>query len=160
MASQGSNRDDLLKALLEAHRTEYYTSWGSSYFEASGHTPWTILGAGPVPPQGPQPDTITIDPNFNEVLPAAGPYISKLFQVSGSADTAVVSLLAGYGRLHDQSFSVNTALDESGPIALCLKQGGCKCPDGSPGASEVTQKTALPQSIRLNGAKRRRRSAL
>src|SRR5579862_6586542 len=146
----GGNDSDAFTALVEGHHIEYFTSWGSSYFVVSGNKPWTITGPGTPPTTGPAPQTITIDPQFNDVLPPAGPYQGELFQLSGNADIAMVSLLTGYGRLHDQGFSLDTALDASGPLALCLK-GGCKCPDGSPGASMFTKNAVAPLSIGING---------
>ena len=147
----GGNDSDAFTALVEGHHIEYFASWGSSYFVVSGNKPWTMTGPGTPPTTGPAPQTITIDPQFNDVLPPAGPYQGELFQLSGNADIAMVSLLTGYGRLHDQGFSLDTALDASGPLALCLKQGGCKCPDGSPGASMFTKNAVAPLSIGING---------
>jgi hypothetical protein len=44
-------------------------------------------------------------------------------------------------------------LDPSGPTALCLKSGGCACPDGSPGASTITQRATAPISVGLNAGR-------
>ena len=147
----GGNSTDAFSALLQGNQIQYFTSWGSSYFLVSGNTPWTMIGPGSPPTTGPAPTAITVDSQTNEALSPAGPYQGELFQLSGSADILIVSLLTGYGRLHDSDFALNTALDVSGPLMLCLKTGGCTCPDGSPGASLSTQRATLPLSIGING---------
>ncbi len=146
----GGHEADAFNALLEGYRDEFFTSWASSYFEVAGRKPWMMGGPGPVPQAGPTPQSVTIDPNYADVL-TSGSDQSTLFQISGSADVAVVSLLTGYGRLHDQGFAVDTALDASAPLVLCLKQGGCKCPDGSPGASLTATNATAPLSLGING---------
>ncbi|HEY6938728.1 MAG TPA: VWD domain-containing protein [Terriglobales bacterium] len=139
-----------LNVLTEGYQSEYYTTWGSSYFKVSGNKPWTMLGPGKLPDTGPPPQTITVGPEFADLLRADSD-ISALYQLSGSADIVTVSLMTGYGRLHDSKFSLDTALDSSGPLILCLKQGGCKCPDGSEGASLFTKQATAPVSIGING---------
>ncbi len=148
----GEHNEEALAALLQGHQDEYFTSWGSSYFEVSGQKPWEMLGPGTPPTSNaPPPQQITVDANYNDLLPPAAKYESKIFQVSGSADIVTVALLTGYGRLHDKAFAIDTALDSSAPLVLCLKQGGCKCPDGSDGASLFTKNAAAPLSIGING---------
>jgi len=147
----GRNSTDAFNYLVQGHQVEYFTSWGASYFETSGHAPWMMVGPGSPPTTGPTPTVVSVDADTGEALAPAGPYSSGLFQLSGSADIAVVSLLTGYGRVHDQNFALDTALDVSGPLALCLKQSGCTCPDGSPGASLFTQRVTAPIWIGING---------
>ncbi len=147
----GGNSIDAFNALLQGNQIQYFTSWGSSYFEVSGHTPWTMVGPGSPPTTGPAPTEITVDSQTTELLAPARPYAGMLFRLSGSADILMVSLLTGYGRLHDSNFALDTALDVSGPLALCLKASGCTCPDGSPGASLSTKRATLPLSIGING---------
>ncbi len=149
-ADIGGHNADAFNALLQGYRDEFFTSWASSYFEQAGHKPWMMGGPGPVQATGPAPQAVSLDPNYTNVL-TAGSDQSALFQISGGADVAIVSLLTGYGRLHDQGFSVDTALDSSAPLVLCLKQGGCKCPDGSPGASQYTTDATAPLSLGING---------
>ncbi len=62
-----------------------------------------------------------------------------------------MTLASGYGKVHDQGYTVDKTLDTTAPTALCLKQGGCKCPDGSPGASEHTTQATGPISVGANG---------
>ncbi len=149
----GANHDDegAFQLLVQGTASTYYTSWGSSYFEAAGHAPWVMLNPGSPPKSGPAPASITVDSGSIEALPTVGPAESALVQVSGGADIVGVYLYTGYGRLHDQGFAVDTALVNSAPLKLCLKQGGCACPDGSPGASQFTQAAIAPLFIGING---------
>ncbi len=149
--SAGGNSTDALNTLLQGNQIQYFTSWGSSYFEVSGNTPWTMIGPGSPPTTGPAPTEISVDSQTNETLSPAGPYQGGLFRLSGSADILIVSLMTGYGRLHDSNFALDTALDVSGPLMLCLKTAGCTCPDGTPGASLSTQRATAPLSIGING---------
>jgi len=152
MAGLGHNSAPAFNFLVQGNQIEYFTSWGSSYFEVFGHAPWTMAGPGSPPSTGPPPNPATAATDTADILnPSAGPSQSGLFQVSSSADIVIVRLLTGYGRLHDQNFAVDTALDVSGPLALCLMEGGCTCPDGSPGASLSTQRASAPLSIGISG---------
>jgi hypothetical protein len=137
--------------LIQGYRENYFTTWGSSYFLASGRKPWTMSGPGPVPSAGPAPEIRKITSQDTEFLTADSD-VSALFTLSPSGvDVIGVSLMTGYGRLHDESFGVDTALDTSGPLVLCVKQGGCKCPDGSPGASLLSKDAKPPLSVGING---------
>ncbi len=142
---------DAFTDLIEGHHLDYYNSWGSSYFETGGRRPWTMQGPGTPPSTGPTPQAISVDTNTSETLDPAGPYLGEQFLVSGNPDVLMVSLMTGYGRLRDQAFAVDNDLDSSAPLALCLKLGGCKCPDGSDGASMFTTNATSPLSIGING---------
>jgi hypothetical protein len=145
---QGSNA--ALTTLIQGNQLQYFTSWGSSYFEVAGNQPWTMMGPWTPPSTGAPPTVIPLSSETNEYL-SAGSDTSALYQLTGSAEIVYVTLLTGYGRLHDQNFGVDVALDSSGPLLLCVKDGGCKCPEGTTGpALNVTQAT-LPISIGING---------
>jgi hypothetical protein len=146
----GGNSADAFNALVQGNQIQYFTSWGSSYFLTSGHTPWTMVGPGSPPTTGPTPTVVSLDSQTDELLTAESDQ-SAVYQLSGSADIVMVTLMTGYGRLHDQNFGLDTALDASGPLALCLKDGGCKCPDGTAGASLFTQQATPPLSLGING---------
>jgi hypothetical protein len=145
---QGSNA--ALTKLIEGNELQYYTSWGSSYFEVAGNQPWTMLGPWTPPGTGPAPTVIPLSSETNEYL-SAGSDTSALYQLTGSAEILYVTLLTGYGRLHDQNFGVDVALDSSGPLLLCVKEGGCKCPEGSAAPALNTMQATLPISIGING---------
>src|SRR5579883_230262 len=137
--------------LIAGHEVTYFTDWGSSYFEVNQKTPWDMLTRIPAGSKGPEPQPVTVDNTTTEMLPAAGQFQGELFHLDGSADIVIVSLLTGYGRLHDEGFKIDEALDVGGPLALCLSQGGCKCPDGSAGASLFTKPATRPIAIGING---------
>ncbi|MGP8097585.1 MAG: VWD domain-containing protein [Steroidobacteraceae bacterium] len=153
LVTLGKNGNDTaaFNALLQAQAVPYFTSWGSSYFRVSDKTPWNILGPGTPPPSSLAPTQVAVNSGSDEALAPALSYEGRQFQLTGSPDLLVVSLLSGYGRLHDANFALDTALDISGPLALCLKTSGCKCPDGSPGASMSTKRATMPLSIGING---------
>ena len=145
---QGSNA--ALTTLIQGNQLQYYSSWGSSYFEVAGNQPWTMLGPWTPPSTGPSPTVIPLASETNEYL-SADSDTSALYQLTGSAEIVYVTLLTGYGRLHDQNFGVDVALDSSGPLLLCVKDGGCKCPEGSTGPALNTIQATLPISIGING---------
>ncbi len=153
MVQVGTNGNDVgaLSLLLLAHETEYYASWGSSYFREKGKIPWAIVGPGNPPDNSPSPQSVTVAAGTLEALAPAGPYLGEQFQLQASTEIVGVSLLTGYGRIHDGNFSLDTDLTPSAPLILCLKQGGCKCPDGSPGASMITKNAVAPISAGING---------
>jgi hypothetical protein len=151
LAGIGKNDKAAFDLLIQGHAVDYYTAWGSSYFEVGGNTQWAMLSPGSPPTSGPAPDPVSVDAGTDANLTPVGPYQSGLFQLSGNADIVVVRLLTGYGRLHDSNFALDTALDVSGPLALCLRAGGCTCPDGSPGASLSTKRATAPLSVGING---------
>jgi hypothetical protein len=140
-----------LKYLIEGNEDSYFSSWGSSYYLTSGKTPWTMSGPGHPPESGYTPGGVSVGPDATTVLDAAS-WQARMAQISGDADIVIVSLLTGYGRVHDQPFNIDTRLDTSGPVALCIKPGGCTCPDGSPGASVTTQRATAPVSVGMEGA--------
>src|SRR5581483_6184690 len=76
---------------------------------------------------------------------------AQLWKIEGHADIVIVGLLTGYGRLHDEGFHLDTQLTDGQPVALCLKGGGCTCPDGTPGASLVTKPATRPVAIGVDG---------
>jgi len=154
-AGVGGNDADPFKLLIQGNATNYYTSWGSSYFQVGGtNVSWKISGPGSPPGSGPPPMSISVDPGADTDLPPVEPDEAGLFTLNGGADVVMVSLLTGYGRLHDQAFGLDTALDTSGPLALCLKAGGCTCPDGTPGASMFTQPATAPLAVGVDGGDR------
>jgi hypothetical protein len=152
MVTAGASGNNLtaLGLLIAGHEISYYTSWGSSYFESPSNQPWRMNGPGSPPTSGPAPDSVTVSVD-NDAMINIGPYQARLTQAQSTADIVLVSLMTGYGRLHDQDFVVDTDLDSSGPLGLCLKAGGCTCPDGSPGASLITKLAKAPVSIGSDG---------
>jgi hypothetical protein len=137
--------------LIHGYDHDFYTSWGSSYFVDRDHAAWTIGGPGEPPTSGPAPSAITLYDGFNAGLAPAPQTTAETFSLSGDADVAVVALYSGYGRLHDSGYALDTELTPSASLSLCLKSGGCKCPDGSDGASLFTKPATLPLSIGLDG---------
>ena len=71
--------------------------------------------------------------------------------MSGESDILLVALLTGYGRVHDQGWGIDTPLDASGPLALCLRDAGCKCDDDSSGHVMETQPAHKPIAIGIDG---------
>jgi von Willebrand factor type D domain len=153
MIGVGLNGNDLaaLGLLLQGNQADYYTTWGSSYFRVTNNIPWTIFGPGAPPNNSPAPQMISVDSQTMELLSPAAPYLGEQFQLQGNPDLLGVMLFTGYGRAHDANFGVDTPLVVSAPLILCLKQGGCRCPDGSPGASMVAKNATAPISIGING---------
>lgn len=152
----GGNDDSAFHSLVADHEIDYYNRWGASYFQDAGHGPWKIAGPGQPPTYdpsdgGPNPTPVTVDAGTAEMLPSVGPDQSAIYTITGSADIVTVSLMEGYGRVHDEGFGIDKDLDSSDPLVLCLKQGGCKCPDGSEGASLFTTQAAAPISVGING---------
>src|SRR5207245_2013542 len=47
LAGMGRNDTDPFKMLIQGNEIQYYTSWGSSYFEVSGNTHWSMMSRGP-----------------------------------------------------------------------------------------------------------------
>lgn len=153
MISAGLNGQDqaALTLLLQGNQNDYFTNWGSSYFRVSSQTPWNIAGPGDPPKNSPAPQSVSIAPQEAKLLTPAAPYTGELFQVQGTVDIIGIKLLSGYGRVHDATFSLDSALSTSGPLILCVKQGGCRCPDGTPGVSMYTKQATAPISVGING---------
>jgi hypothetical protein len=150
-AAVGGDDVTALKALIEGNEDAYFSAWGSSYFLTAGKVPWTMSGPGYPPQSGYTPGGVSVDPDSGNVVDAAS-WQARTVNLSGGADIFIVSLLTGYGRVHDEGFKIDARLDTSGPLALCVKSGGCTCPDGSPGASTSTQRATAPISVGMEGA--------
>ncbi|HUL72059.1 MAG TPA: VWD domain-containing protein [Vicinamibacterales bacterium] len=148
-ASQGANNEAALNTLIKGAASSYYSSWGPSYFQQA-HDLWRIARPSAPSMSGPAPDPTNLVPGAGTQI-SAGKYQATITNVTSEADLLVVSLLTGYGRLHDSGFHVDTALDSGGPIVLCLKQGGCKCDDGSDGAGMTTTDATAPIAIGIDG---------
>ncbi len=152
VAALNGSDDAAFKSLISGYESQFYSAWGASYFlEPAAHWQWGMQSPGQAPDHGPAPTSVTVNSATDETLTPVEPYQSGLVQLSGDADIVVVKLLTGYGRLHDHDFAIDTALEAAGPLALCVKTGGCKCPDGSPGASLSTKLATMPVSIGING---------
>ena len=151
-AVTSENGDDAgtLASYIQGVAESYFSTWGASYFQQTNYR-WKITGPGQPPSSGPAPDDVEINPGTDTTISAPS-YQATLASVSGGSDFIVVALLTGYGRVHDQGWAVDTALDPSGPIVLCLREAGCKCEDEPdiPLPPEVKQATA-PISIGIDG---------
>lgn len=148
-AGEGDQNTAAFNLLIQRHEEEFYSSWGSSYFVVSGHTPWTMSGPADAPTSGPGPTDVTINDSSNVGLMPADPDTAQIFSVSGGADIALVALYTGYARVHDSGFDIDAELTSSAPLALCRKSGGRTCPDGTPGASLFTKQATAPLAIGL-----------
>jgi len=145
----GGDNEAPFFSLIQGNEDAYLASWGSSYFLTEGQTPWTMTGPGHPPTTGIGPQSMTVAPDSATPIYIMEPYRADMREVTGGADIIGVSLFSGYGRLHDKDFGINMPLDTSGKVLLCVKQGGCRCPDGSMGASFVTKPAAAPIDIGL-----------
>jgi uncharacterized protein YdeI (BOF family) len=139
-----------LNTLIQGVSSSYFSSWGASYFQQP-HDRWNIHGPGHPPSSGPAPDSITVNHGDEKVLDSTPSYQASLYNVSGDADIVTVKLLSGYGRLHDAGYGIDTSLDASGPLVLCLKNGGCTCPPDSTGKVIATKEARGPLSVGLDG---------
>ena len=140
-----------LALLLGSDSSRFYSTWGGSYYEDQSQTDWHMAGPGIPPTTGPTPRSITIANGDAQEIGLFGAYQAAQTTIDATADILVVNLTSGYGKAHDSGYTVDKTLDTSAPLALCMKQGGCKCPDGSPGASEHTIPATSPISIGLDG---------
>ena len=91
---------------------------------------------------------MTINPG-TETSISAPSYQATLANVSGESDILFVALLTGYGRVHDQGWGIDTPLDASGPLALCLRDAGCTCEDE--GHVMETKPAHWPIAIGIDG---------
>ena len=149
-AGLGGQDSAALKRLMESGSELFYSSWGASYFADQQHVDWYMGGPGK-PPSNSSPQTVTINNDDAHEIGLYGPYQAHQVSIDSSADILTINLTSGYGKVHDSAYKVDRTLDTSAPLALCLKQGGCTCPDGSPGASEHTIPATSPISIGLDG---------
>ena len=138
-----------MSTFIEGISTSYCSTWGASYFQQTNYR-WKITGPGQPPFSGPAPDDVTINPGTETMITAA-PYQATLANVSGGSDILLIALLTGYGRVHDQGWGIDTALDASGPLALCLRDAGCKCDGDGEGHVMETQKANGPIAIGIDG---------
>jgi hypothetical protein len=138
--------------LTDGYRVPYYTSWAASYFLTSGRPNWTMSNPGTPPTSTPPPLTLAVNDTDVKVLPQIGFFQAETVTVQSNADILVIALDSGFARLHDEWFDVDQQMLASDVAALCLKSGGCTCPDGTPGASLATKRATAPISVGLEGA--------
>jgi hypothetical protein len=141
--------DAVLKAAIAGFGDKFFSSWGASYFRDTRYQ-WQITGPGLAMNGRPEPDKITLGEGELKVL-AAGQYEATQTNVETPEDILEVALVQGYGRVHDASFAIDTALDTGAPLSLCVRLGGCTCPPDSEGKVPDTQKASTPISIGLEG---------
>lgn len=151
VANIGGHDKAVLSMLIGGDSDHYYNSWGASYFQDSPPD-WHMVGPG-TPPTSSAPggSVVAVSNGDNKDIASSGQYQATRVTITGNADIVVVVLASGYGEIHDEGYNVNQTLSTSSPLALCLKSGGCKCPDGSPGASEHTIPATGPISVGLDG---------
>jgi hypothetical protein len=150
-ADIGHHDQAALTMLMSSGSNHYYSSWASSYYEDQAHTDWHMAGPSTPPTTGPSPDNQTINDGDIKDIAQDGKDQAHPITISGSADILIIVLAAGYGQAHDQDYGMEKTLSTSAPLALCQKSGGCKCPDGSPGASEHTIPSQGLVSLGLDG---------
>ncbi len=138
-------------ALTDGYRTDYYTSWGSSYFLESSQPKWTMVNPGTPPNARLPPTTVTVNDKDMKFLPWANAFEAETLQVESNADILAIRLEAGYGRVHDTGLKIDQQMLSGDFVVLCLKAGGCTCPDGSAGASLLTKVATAPISLGLEG---------
>ena len=149
--STGSQDSDALQTLIGSTSDRFYAGWGPSYFLDAAGVDWHMGGPGPVSSSGPSPDTVTIGNDDGQDIGLLDPYLAHQVTIDGDADILVITLASGYGEVHDQGYGVSVTLDDMAPLKLCLRSGGCACPDGSPGASAITTQATGPISVGLDG---------
>ncbi len=129
------------------------STWGGSYFlDSAADATGTCRGPGPGPVRRvPSPTDVTIGNDDGQQHRAARPRTSPTRSPSRVTPTSWSSpwpRVTGGAR---PGLQAGQALDDTRRTALCLKQGGCTCPDGSPGASEHTTQATGPISVGPNG---------
>ncbi len=138
------------KGLIAGVSDRYYDTRGASYYETHDGPDWFMGGPG-TPSSGASPRSVNIGPDDGQEIGLLDPYQAAQTDITGNADVLVITLSSGYGKAHDADFGVDKTLDTMAPLALCLKDGGCKCPDGSPGASEHSIQAKGTISVGLDG---------
>src|ERR1700730_18640890 len=147
----GGNSAAAFADLVQGSENEYYSTWGSSYFITHDHREWTMMGPAHPPDTGIAPQAISVGDGEIKTVAFLGPYQAQTTTVSTAADILVVGLYHGYGRVHDEGFAIDTALDASGTLALCVKAGGGACPDGSPGRPLIHNTAEEPAALCIEG---------
>ena len=137
--------------LVGSDSNRFYSTWGGSYYEDQTQSDWHMGGPGIPPTTGPSPRSVTIANDDAQEIGLFGAYQAAQTTIDATADILVVNLTSGYGKAHDNGYAMDRTLDTSAPLALCMNPGGCKCPDGSPGASEHTIPATSPVSVGLDG---------
>lgn len=150
--------DAALKAEIASFSDSFLTNWGASYFRDSRH-PWQINGPALAATTRHEPEKISLGQDEVKLV-SAGAWETYQANVDTNEDLVKVSLTAGYGRLHDGVWDLNTPLDLSAPLLLCTRVGGCSCPAGTEGKVPETRKASPPISIGLEGADTSARLAL
>ncbi len=150
-ADIGHQDQAALTLLMSSGSNRYYSSWGSSYYEDSSHGDWRMAGPSTPPTTGPAPDQQHINDGDIKDIASDAAYKAHPITIDGSADILIIVLAAGYGEAHDQDFGMERTLTNTAPLALCQMSNGCKCPDGSAGASEFTTPSQGLVSLGLDG---------
>ena len=150
-ADIGHHDTAALTLLMGSGSDHYYSAWGSSYYEDATHGDWRMAGPSSPPTTGPAPDSQHINDGDIKDIASDAAYKAHPITIDGSADVLIIVLAAGYGQAHDQDYGMEKTLTNTAPLALCQKSGGCKCPDGSAGASEFTIPSQGLVSLGLEG---------
>jgi hypothetical protein len=151
-AGIGGHDVQALDVLMGSHSQHYFDSWGPSYYEDSFQPDWRMAGPGMPPTSGPVASTsVTVNAGATVDIASQPQYVAQDVSLVGDADVVVVVMASGYGEIHDNGYKINQTLSDTAPVALCLKSGGCKCPNGSPGASEFTLQATIPISLGFDG---------
>ena len=150
-ADIGHQDQAALTLLMGGSSNHYYSAWGSSYYEDASHNDWRMKGPSQPPTTGPAPDSQHLNDGDIKDIATDAAYKAHPITIDGSADILVIVMATGYGEAHDQDFGMERTLTNTAPLALCQKSGGCKCPDGTAGASEFTIPSQGLVSLGLDG---------
>ncbi len=143
---------DAFQYLIGGQVFDYYTTWGPSYFLEGAKPNWGMTSPGQPPMQKHAPLEITVNAGDEKIFPDVGYYEAGTVKLSSDAYILAVGVFTGYGRLHDEKFGLDTVLTADTTVPMCLKSGGCTCPDGSAGASLITKPAKAPIYLGLAGA--------
>jgi hypothetical protein len=142
---------DAFQYLIAGYQPQYFMTWGPSYFLDATKPDWRMSSPGQPPTQMHAPLEITVNAGDEKIFPEVGHYEAGTVKLSSNADILVFGAATGYGRLHDEKFGLDKLFADT-TVPMCLKPGGCTCPDGSAGASLITKPAKAPIYIGLAGA--------
>ena len=150
VAGINGNDDAAWATLVNGHSERYYSTWGASYYQDSGHADWHMGGPSTTPP-GPTAESFDIPDGSGDDVAELPNYEATLVNITTNANVLIVYLVAGFGKLHDSGYKVDLTLDAFAPVALCLGRLSCACPKKSPGASFHFIQASGPVSLGLDG---------
>ena len=148
-AFQQDTMQDALDIMIGANEQQVFETWAPGFAREANRGPLWDAKAPCIPPERAPIGFVAAYKGLGPKAIDIEAYANRLDELSSDTGALSVAVEKGFGRLS----SADGAVDESvGDDELCVRAGGCKCPDGL--GNETTFRQASSPVLALGGGRK------